>query len=117
MNRHAFETALDRWITTPAEGDDQISICDGCHNNLYSNDEIIIFNGGHYCSYDCLRSEIGTYDIDLEEDTECSCCGERLYAGEEVIKSIDGSIFCDKVCVFTGYDIEEVFGYDLPCDN
>ena len=103
---------LDYMLETVAH-DNRVGICCMCGEELYSVDEVIVHSGELYCDYDCLRSDIGTYEKELAEDTSCSFCGEPLYAGEDAIVDLDGSVFCDKSCVYGGYDIEEVYGYDL----
>lgn len=101
------------YMLEPEEKDDRVGTCCMCGEELYCADEIIKYNGELYCDYDCLRSEIGTFETELKEDTSCSFCGEPLYEGEDVITDLDGSVFCDKSCVYGGYDIEEVYGYDM----
>lgn len=101
------------YMLEPVAHDNRVGICCMCREELYSIDEVIIHNRELYCSYDCLRSEIGTFETEVSEDTSCSFCGEPLYAGEEVVADLDGSIFCDKSRVFGGHDIKEVCGYDL----
>ena len=101
------------YMLEPEEKDDRVGTCCMCGEELHSIDEVIKYNGELYCDYNCLRGELGTHLIELGEDTSCSFCGEPLYAGEDVIADLDGSVFCDKGCVIGGYDIEEVYGYDL----
>ena len=101
------------YMIEPEEKDDIVGTCCMYGQELYSIDEIIKHNRELYCDYDCLRSEIGTFEIEVTEDICCSFCGELIYAGEDAITDLDGSVFCDKSCVFGGYDIEEVYGYDM----
>lgn len=97
----------------PEEKDDRVGTCCMCGEELYSADEIIKYNRELYCDYECLRSEIGTFETEIAGDTSCSFCGGPLYEGEDAITDLDGSIFCDKSCVYGGYDIKEVYGYDV----
>lgn len=30
--------------------------------------------------------------------THCAYCGEPLYSGDEVVRSVDGAFFCDEEC-------------------
>jgi len=104
--------AGDSWLDNE-DHEDYVGICCMCNEELYSADEVIIHNEELYCNYDCLRSEIGTFETEVVEDTSCSFCGEILIEGQDAITDLDGSVFCDESCVYGGYDIVEVYGYDL----
>lgn len=101
------------YMLEPEEKDDRVGTCCTCGEELYCADEVLKYNGELYCDYDCLKAEIGTYETETYEDTSCSFCSEPLYKGEDVIEDTDGSVYCDKGCVFSDYQIKEVCGYDL----
>lgn len=100
-------------MVEPVAQDNMVGICCMCGQELYSVDTVIVHDGELYCDYDCLRPEIGTFETEAIESTNCSFCGEPIYKGEDIVSNVDGSVFCDTICVFGGHDIEEVYGYDL----
>lgn len=101
------------YMIEPEERDDKVGTCCMCGEELYSIDEVLIHSNDLYCDYECLRMDIGTFKKELTENCVCGFCGLPLFEGEEVVADLDGSVFCDTTCMYAGYDIEEVYGYDM----
>ena len=104
---------IDDYITRERDEEQPVTYCECCGEELYSIDTIIKQGEATFCSYDCLLVGEEIMSTDLKTVESCCFCGEKFGAGETVLQSSDGSVFCDKYCIFGGLDLEEVRGYDL----
>ena len=104
---------IDNYITREQDIEKPVAHCEGCGEELYNIDTIVRHGDSCYCDYDCLARDLGAEETEIETDIECGFCGCVIETGETAVKSEDGSYFCDKYCLYGGYDIDEVNGYDL----
>lgn len=73
---------------------EEIDYCGGCDHSFSSDDEIVCYDGNHYCSLDCLMDGQGVKTAETETFTKCEECKE--VTPDSDMEEMEGRLLCDK---------------------
>jgi len=114
---------------------DDLNYCDSCGRDFAANDEIICYDGNHYCNLECLMQGQDVKEAETITVTKCEKCG--TITEDSDMEEMEGKLLCptcyeeledqaegteekdfDKTTVIYLHTIEyHHFDYDGPMDD